>query len=176
LGLATVYGIVRQNEGFVKAYSEPGRGTTIRIYLPRFTGEACDSQQNNPSIQTPPGTETVLVVEDDHSILTITRAILERLGYTPLTADKPQEALRLAREYSGEIHLLITDVVMPEMNGRELAKHLAVLRPAMKCLYMSGYTADVIAHHGVIDEGVSFIQKPFTVHELAGKIREVLGN
>jgi PAS domain S-box-containing protein len=174
LGLATVYGIVRQNEGFIQVHSEPGCGSTFRIYLPRFTGEASDSLQQNLSTPIPGGTETVLVVEDDPSILRITKSILERLGYTPLTAERAEEALRLAREHPGDIHLLVTDVVMPEMNGRELARHLSALRPAMKCLYMSGYTTNVIAHHGVIDEGVSFIQKPFSVNQLAEKVREVL--
>jgi DNA-binding NtrC family response regulator len=120
------------------------------------------------------GHETILLVEDEPMILDITTKILERRGYTVMAAPTSGEAIRLAREHAGEIHLLMTDVVMPEMNGRDLAKNLLSLYPNLKCLFMSGYTADVIAHHGVLDEGVQFIQKPFSVQTLAVKIREVL--
>jgi DNA-binding NtrC family response regulator len=120
------------------------------------------------------GHETVLLVEDELSILKIATRILERQGYTVVKASTPGEAVRLATEHAGDIHLLITDVVMPEMNGRDLAKNILSLYPGMKCLFMSGYTADVIAHHGVLDEGVNFIQKPFSREDLTVQVREVL--
>ena len=174
LGLATVYGIVKQNDGFINVYSEPGHGTTFKIYLPRFEAEAAQAQAETAAKPLQRGTETVLLVEDEEAILDIGQAILEELGYTVLTAGTPGEAIRLAGEYAGDIHLLITDVVMPEMNGRELAERLTAMKPGLKCLYMSGYTADVIAHRGVLDEGVHFIQKPFSMKDLAAKVREVL--
>ena len=122
----------------------------------------------------PTGTETILVVEDDESILNLSKMILENLGYTVLAAQTPVHAIHLVQEHSGELHLLITDVVMPEMNGRALAEQLGAIRANLKCLYMSGYTADVIAHRGILDEGVNFIQKPFGSDELAAKVRQVL--
>ncbi len=174
LGLATVYGIVKQNEGFVRVQSEPGRGTTFRIYLPRHVESAAATPALSTSVQPLRGNETVLIVEDEDAILNLTRSMLEQLGYTPLTANRPGEALRLFQRHEGEIDLLVIDVVMPEMNGRELAKRLTSMKPSLKCLYMSGYTANVIAHHGVLDEGVCFIQKPFSMMEIAAKVREAL--
>ena len=174
LGLSTVYGIVRQNEGFVNVYSEPGQGACISIYLPRhFTKITSEPQKDSekPAVR---GSETILLVEDEPAILEMIATILERLGYTVLSTDIPGEAIRLAREYSGNIHLLMTDVVMPEMNGRDLARNLLSIYPDIKRLFMSGYTANVIAHHGVLDEGVLFIQKPFTSKELAVSLREAL--
>ncbi|MFA5204341.1 MAG: PAS domain S-box protein [Lentisphaeria bacterium] len=175
LGLATVYGIIRQNHGFVTVDSEPGRGTSFKIYLPRHHEQAGTEQtQAAPALPVPRGRETILLVEDEPAILKITATMLERLEYAVLPAATPGEAIRLAREHHGEIHLLMTDVVMPEMNGRDLAKNLLALYPHLKRLFMSGYTADVIAHHGVLDEGVNFIQKPFSKSSLAAKLREVL--
>jgi CheY-like chemotaxis protein len=174
LGLATVYGVVMQNEGFVDVYSEPGQGTTFKIYLPRFVGEADQVPTETAAAKTPEGTETVLIVEDEEAILNLVKMILERLGYTVLTANTPSQAICLTREYADDIHLLITDVVMPEMNGRELAERLAPIKPGLKSLFMSGYTANVIAHRGVLDEGVCFIQKPFSIKSMAEKVREVL--
>ena len=174
LGLATVYGIVRQNDGFIDVHSEPGDGTTLKIYLSRHTGPAVpvmDEAAEGPDSR---GHETILLVEDEPAILKMAATMLDRLGYTVLTASAPGEAFRQAGVHAGEIHLLITDVVMPEMNGRNLAKNLLALYPGLKCLFMSGYTANVIAHRGVIDEGVNFIQKPFLVPKLARKVREVL--
>ncbi|MBU4119724.1 MAG: PAS domain S-box protein, partial [Proteobacteria bacterium] len=172
LGLATVYGIVRQNDGFINVYSEPGQGTTFSIYLPAFADEAVSAPaKTSPVQELTTGTETVLVVEDEAALLSLAKTILERLGYTVLAAGTPMAAIELAQEYKGDIHLLITDVVMPEMNGRELAQRIAVIRPAMQCLYMSGYTADVIAHHGVLEAGIHFIQKPFSIGDLARTIR-----
>jgi len=176
LGLATVYGIVKQNNGFVNVYSEQGRGTTFSIYLPRYadktnTGESESTEE--PAIR---GSETILLVEDEPTILNMTTTMLQRLGYTVLAVGTPSEAIRLAGEHSGEIDLVLTDVIMPEMNGRMLTENLMVNRPGLKCLFMSGYTANVISHHGVLDDGVNFIQKPFAKSELAAKIRSALSN
>ena len=174
LGLATIYGIVRQNNGFINVYSEPDQGTTFRIYLPRHIGKA--EQARTERLQEPVmrGQETVLVVEDELALLDLSKLMLEKQGYRVLTAGTPGEAIRLAEEHAGEIHLLITDVVMPEMNGRDLAKKMLSLYPNLKRLFMSGYTANVIAHHGVLDDGVYFIQKPFSRKDLAAKVREAL--
>lgn len=174
LGLATVYGTVKQNHGFVNVYSEPGHGTTFRIYLPRFVGKADVVPERGPAEAIRSGMETILLVEDDPGILKLGRRLLGSLGYTVLAAGSPGEAIRLAEEHAGGIHLLITDVVMPEMNGRDLAKRLLSLYPGMKRLFMSGYTSDVIAHHGIIEEGMQFMQKPFSTKGLAAKVREVL--
>ncbi|NVN91309.1 MAG: PAS domain S-box protein [Desulfuromonadales bacterium] len=173
LGLATVYGIVRQNNGFINVYSEPGQGTTFTIYLPRHMGT---TGQSPHEILAPPvrGNETILFVEDESSILQMTTKMLEMQGYVVLAAGTPDIALGLAKEHSGEIHLLLTDVVMPEMNGRELSTKIQALYPDLACLFMSGYSANVIAHHGVLDEGVHFIQKPFSMQNIATKVREAL--
>jgi len=174
LGLATVYGIVKQNNGFINVYSESGKGTTFKLYLPRHAGQADEIKEESVA-EIPPGRgETVLVVEDEASILQLAVKILEGLGYAVLTANTPGSAIELVKQHADEIHLLITDVVMPEMNGRELAERLLPLDPHLKVLFMSGYTADVIAHRGVLDEGVRFIQKPFSTKDLATKVREAL--
>jgi CheY-like chemotaxis protein len=174
LGLATVYGIVKQNDGFINVYSEPDQGTTFRIYLPQYRSEADNPEKKTADKIDMDGKETILLVEDEPSILRMTRIMLERMGYTILAAGTPGEAIALAREHAGEIHMLMTDVVMPEMNGRDLAKNLLSLYPDLKRLFMSGYTANVIAHHGVLDEGVQFIHKPFSKQDLAIKVRKVL--
>ncbi len=175
LGLATVFGIVRQNNGFISVYSEVGRGTTFKIYLPRHASEAAlPAQRQLASVQ--PKGETVLVVEDEPALRLVTAGMLRRLGYVVMTATTPAEALLLASEHTGPVDVLLTDVVMPEMNGRLLADRLLELHPHLRCLFMSGYTADVIAHHGVLDEGVHFLQKPFSTATLAAKLREVLGH
>ena len=173
LGLATVYGIVKQNNGFLNVYSEPGHGTTFRIYLPRHADEAVAVEAGQEKSATR-GSETILVVEDEPAILALTKTMLERLGYQVLVASSPGQAIQVAAEYTGQIHLLMTDVVMPEMNGRDLASQLSSTFPALKKLYMSGYTANVIAHHGVLYEGVIFIQKPFSKSDLARRIRAAL--
>lgn len=174
LGLATVYGIVRQNGGSIDVCSEPGSGTTFSIYLPRYVGQA-EQPRTARTVETlPVGQETVLVVDDEPEILNVTQKILAQQGYVVLHASTPGEAIRLADEYSGEIHLLLTDVVMPEMNGFDLAGKLQVLYPRIKSLFMSGYTSDVISRHGTLNVGVPFIQKPFSVSGLTVKIREVL--
>jgi len=175
LGLAMVYGAIRQNNGFINVYSEPGQGTTFSLYLPRLASKAeLTTPTPRPAEPAPGGQETILLTEDEPVILEMTTTMLQMLGYTVLAANSPGEAIRLAQEHAGEIHLLMTDVVMPEMNGRDLATQLLSSSPQLKRLFMSGYTADVIAHHGVLDKGVCFIQKPFAMDTLAAKVRQAL--
>ena len=177
LGLATVYGIVKQNEGFIQVYSEPGLGTRFTIYLPRHTGGLEPSGIAHETVEPELGAgETILLVEDEPIIQEMAQVMLERLGYAVLPATSPREAVKLAETHSGDIQLLMTDVIMPEMNGRDLAAKLQALDPDLKCLFMSGYAADVIVDHGVLAAGVHFIQKPFSMRGLAAKIRDVLAN
>ncbi len=172
LGLSTVYGIVQQNNGFINVYSEPGKGTTFRVYLPRHLGEnGVIEKPSNGEAHRGQG-ETVLVVEDEAAILRLTSRILNDLGYMVLTANRPTEAIELARQHT--IQLLLTDVIMPEMNGKDLAEQLLTIHPDLKCLLMSGYTASVIASQGVLEEGIHFLQKPFSARALAAKVRETL--
>jgi two-component system cell cycle sensor histidine kinase/response regulator CckA len=173
LGLATVYGIVKQNNGFIDLQSEPGKGTGFTIYLPRHVGKVA-RLPTEVAGAAEPGHETILLVEDEASLLQVTQRMLEKRGYKVLGASTPGRAIELAREHAGTIDLLVTDVVMPEMNGRDLAKSILSLYPKTKRLFMSGYTADVIAHQGVLDEGVQFIQKPFSARDLAARVRAVL--
>ena len=173
LGLATVYGVVKQNGGFIDVDTAPGRGTTFTIHLPRHQGRAPSPGASIPAPVTR-GNETILLVEDEPAILKVTTMVLEGLGYTVLTANSAREAIRLASAHVGRIHLLLTDVVMPEMNGKDLARHLASLHPEVKLLFMSGYTSDVIARRGVLEEGVNFLQKPFSQETLGAKLREIL--
>jgi len=173
LGLATVYGIVKQNNGFINVYSEPGDGATFRIYLPGHAGDAGTESLPDAGTEVAGAGETLLVVEDEAAILKLAERILLAYNYKVLTARTPFEALKAAALHP--IDLLITDVVMPGMNGRELAEKLQSLYPRLRCLYMSGYTANVIAHRGVLDKGVHFIQKPFSPKELGAKVRAVLG-
>lgn len=174
LGLATVYGVVKQNNGFISICSNKGQGTTFSIYLPRHEVTCSQALTGGSALPALHGQETVLLVEDERSILDLVTIMLKQQGYTVLTASTPGEAIRLAREHAGEIHLLMTDVILPEMNGRDLAKNLLSLYPHMRRLFMSGYTANIIAHHGVLDEGVHFIQKPFSLPTIAAKVREVM--
>jgi two-component system, cell cycle sensor histidine kinase and response regulator CckA len=175
LGLAMIYGIVKQNKGFINVYSEPGKGTTFKIYLPRHEAVAGQVRKKGPLAPDKRGHETILLVEDEPAILNMGKIMLERLGYRVLAEATPVKAIQLVREHAEEIHMLMTDVVLPEMNGRDLADQLQILYPGIKTLFMSGYTANAIAHHGVLDEGVYFIQKPFSMQCLAAKVREVLG-
>lgn len=174
LGLATVYGIVKQNNGFINVYSEVGKGTTFKIYFPYCEGSAEQKTERTFDIFPINSCETILVVEDEQALLDINRAMLKDLGYNVLAANTPAKAVHLGREYAGAIDLLMTDVVMPEMNGRELEQRIRESNPKLKCLFASGYTASVISHQGVLDENVNFIQKPFTLQDLALKIREVI--
>jgi len=174
LGLSTVYGIVRQNSGFINVYSELGQGTSFTIYLPRHGGnESRQAKTQDTARPMPHGHETILLVEDEPAVLRLTTVMLEKMGYIVLAANNPGEAIRLARELAGGFHLLMTDIVMPDMNGQDLAKELLSLHSQFKILFMSGYTAHVFAKNGVLDEGVHFIQKPFSMQELADKLREV---
>jgi PAS domain S-box-containing protein len=175
LGLATVYGIVKQNDGFINVYSEPGNGTSMKIYFKRNPAESPGVATEAPKASVASGDETILLVEDDPLVLGMTADMLVILGYSVIPASTPNDALRMAGERDGRIELLITDTVMPEMNGLELAKRLSGRYPGLACLFMSGYTANVIAHHGVLDEGVHFIQKPFTIRDLGDKVRKALG-
>ena len=172
LGLATVYGIVRQSSGFIWVYSEPGHGTSFKIYLPRVDEPV--SPAGAPAPQVVGGSETVLVVEDVAAVRAVTRQMLERQGYCVLEAANGATALSLARQHQSAIHLLVTDVVMPEVSGRELADQLVQLRPDMRVLFMSGYTDDAVVRHGILQEGIAYLQKPFTPDTLARKVRAVL--
>ncbi len=176
LGLSTVYGIVKQSEGYVWVYSEPGKGTTFKIYLPRMsaTGEAIVVQPPVAAAEAGPGHETVLLVEDEANLRRLARQSLENQGYAVLEAADGAAAIQLSNAHPGPIHLLLTDVIMPGMNGRELAQRICSLRPETKVLYMSGYTENAIGHNGTLDAGVSLLQKPFTLPALKAKVREVL--
>ena len=174
LGLATVYGIVKQSGGYVWVYSEPGQGATFKIYLPRIEQDAEPLQRKPAEEKTASGSETILIVEDDDAVRKLTCTALKSYGYTVLDTRSGEEALVVGRRYSGVIDLLLTDVVMPQTSGRQLAELLTKERPQLKVLYMSGYTDNVIAHHGILDQGVNFMQKPFTPKSLALAVREVL--
>jgi two-component system cell cycle sensor histidine kinase/response regulator CckA len=175
LGLATVFGIVKQSGGHIWVYSEPGQGTTFKVYFPvtRATGPILPSQP--PAGDVGLGSETVLLVEDDDQVRVVTRGILQRCGHTVLEAPSAGDALLVSEKYAAKIHLLVTDVVMPLMTGPQLAQRLDVTRPAMKVLFMSGYTDEAIILHGILDGAVAFLQKPVTPENLARKVREVLG-
>jgi PAS domain S-box-containing protein len=174
LGLATVYGIVKQNNGFINVYSEPGQGTVFKLYLPRHAAGTVAAQRPDQAAPVPGGDETILLVEDEPSILDMAKLMLETFGYRVLSASTPGEAMRLAKAHDGKIDLLIVDVIMPEMNGPDLAKQVVSLYPGIVCLFMSGYSGDIVAHRGVLDAGVNFIQKPFSMQNLGVKVREVL--
>ena len=174
LGLSTVYGIVKQNNGFITVYSEPEQGTTLKIYLPRHADRREPAVAKKPEQPAQRGVETILLVEDEPTMMTMATVMLEKQGYTVLPASTPGTAIRLASDHADAIALMITDVIMPEMNGRDLAKALLTLYPTLKCLFMSAYTANVIANQGILDPGAQFIQKPFSRNALAAKVREIL--
>ncbi len=174
LGLSTVYGTVKQSGGYISVDSEPGCGTTFMVYLPRVTDAVAAAEFVQTAVESPLGSETVLLVEDEDMVRAIAHKVLQTHGYNLLEARDGIQAMRLCQEYAGIIHLMVTDVVMPGMSGRAVADHLSSGRPGMKVLYLSGYTDNAIAHHGVLDTGTAFLQKPFTPAELARKVREVL--
>jgi PAS domain S-box-containing protein len=173
LGLATVYGIIKQNGGFIYIDSEPGRGTAFKIYIPRNMQEDEIAAKTEDSVVVS-GSETILLVEDEGMVRGMTTAMLERIGYTVLVAETPQEALLFCEKNDVPIDLLLTDVVMPGMNGTELRDRIEGIRPGIKVLFMSGYTSDVIGHHGVLDKGMHFVQKPFSLKGLARKVRDAI--
>ena len=174
LGLATVYGIIKQNGGFINVYSEPGKGTTFRIYLP-VTEELGMAPVGREALAEPQkGSEVILFVEDEKNILEIGKSVLEQLDYVVIPASTPEQAIDLATAREKDIDLLITDVIMPQMNGRELAKRIVEIKPHIRCLYISGYTANAISKDGLLDKGIMFLAKPFSVRDLAVKVREAL--
>jgi CheY-like chemotaxis protein len=174
LGLSTVHGIVNQSGGTIQVSSEPGRGTTFRIHLPRITGSAAVRHAAPGSAAPIHGSGTILLVEDDDQLRRLARLVLERSGYIVLEARAPADALPLSQGHAGSIDLLLTDVVMPGLSGPDVAASLQAERPGLPVLYMSGYTDDAIVHHGILDPGTHFIQKPFTPHRLGQRVQEVL--
>jgi CheY-like chemotaxis protein len=174
LGLTTVYGIVERSGGYIWVYTEVGQGATFKIYFPRVEEPVNNHEVYLPTTYVPRGTETLLIVEDEDAVRSLARQVLEMHGYAILDARHSADAVRICEEYPGPIHLLVTDVVMPHMSGRELIDRVVPCRPDMRVLYLSGYTDDAVVRHGVLEAGTSFLQKPFTPHSLACKVREVL--
>jgi CheY-like chemotaxis protein len=175
LGLSTVYGIIKQSGGHIRLYSEPGCGTTFKIYLPRLEELVDSPSQHNIPAPLPHGTETVLLVEDETSVRALATRVLNEQGYAVLEASNGEDALQVVEQYAGkDIHLLLADVVMPQMGGKDLASQMQILRPGIKMLFTSGYTDDAIVYDGVLDADIPFIQKPFTPGALVRKVREVL--
>ena len=174
LGLSTVFGIVKQAGGHVAAYSEPGVGTSFKVYLPRVEEDASSAESRPERETTSGGAETVLLVEDEDAVRALTRIVLEGQGYSVLEASDGAEALAVAGRHEGPIHLLLSDVVMPVMGGRQLAERLLASHPELKVLFQSGYTDDAVVRHGILHEKVHFLQKPYSPAALAAKVREVL--
>ena len=174
LGLATAYGIVKQSGGAISVYSEPGRGTSVKIYLPSAEAKVPAEPEESASTASLRGTETILVVEDEARVRKLVCQVLTGRGYHVLEALRGEEAIRRAAKHNGRIHLLLTDVVMPEMSGPRAVEQIRALHPGIKVLYMSGYTDEAIVHHGILESGQPFLQKPFLPNTLARKVREVL--
>jgi CheY-like chemotaxis protein len=174
LGLATVYGIVQQSGGHIDLCSEPGRGTTFNLYLPRSKASLSPEEGSRAGGAAQGGGETVLVVEDEGAVRAVIRRALQGAGYTVLEAGGGADAVRLAEQHAGPIHLLVTDVVMPGLNGRQVAERVTALRPGVRVLFVSGYTDDAVIRHGLDGEGLAFLPKPFTPEVLTRKVREVL--
>ncbi|MFZ0878267.1 MAG: ATP-binding protein, partial [Candidatus Acidiferrales bacterium] len=174
LGLATVYGIVKQSGGYVWVYSEPGQGTTFKVYLPRVDEDVAPKELRPGPVALPRGTETILLVEDEQGVRDLAKEYLEMSGYTVLVAGNGSAAVELVSQHAGPIDLIMTDVVMPGMSGSELAERISALRPGIRIVYMSGYTDQSIVHHGILSSDVVLLQKPFTLSTLAHKLREAL--
>jgi two-component system cell cycle sensor histidine kinase/response regulator CckA len=174
LGLATVYGIVKQSGGSIWVYSALGIGTTFKIYLPVVTTAPDIAPPRDKQEKVDTGAQTILIVEDDPALLQVTHRSLGEFGYEILAAQSPAEAISMSERHRGPIHLMVTDLIMPGMSGRQLASHLSDLRPEMRVLYVSGYADDAIAHHGVLEPGIAFLQKPFSPNTLGHKVSEVL--
>jgi CheY-like chemotaxis protein len=174
LGLSTAYGIVKQSGGNIWVYSEPGRGTTFKIYLPLVDEVAAPIKKSEPFTEPTMGVEIILLVEDEEIVRKFTREILELNGYKVIEATGGEEALRIAQEFDEKIDLLLTDVVMPQIGGRALANAIGITRPDIKVLYLSGYTDETMVQHGLLERATAFLQKPFTPQMLASKVREVL--
>jgi CheY-like chemotaxis protein len=175
LGLSTVYGIIRQNNGYIWVYSEVEKGATFKIYLPQVTKESDAEVVPGPiSITSLEGTEAILLVEDEANVRLVARKFLEKQGYTVLEAGHPKKALQICQQYGEQIDLLITDVIMPDMSGRELAERLSRIFANLKVLYISGYANEALNQHGLLGSGIAFLEKPFSSEALARKVREVL--
>jgi len=174
LGLATVYGIVKQHNGNIWAYSEPGEGSIFKCYFPLADMPSVEQVALRHEITDLGGTETIMVVEDEHTVRNLAVKVLKRHGYSVLEAEEGEACLGFLRDYAGPLDLLLTDVVMPGMNGRELYNEVKSRFPGIKVLYMSGYTEDIVTHRGVLDEGIEFLQKPFSVQALATRVRTVI--
>jgi CheY-like chemotaxis protein len=174
LGLSTVYGIVKQSNGYVWVYSEPGHGTAFKIYFPRMKEKGVPEEKEQTPVGNLDGSETILIVEDDERLRFLAKKILQRHGYKILEFESGDEALEAIKAYEGPIHLLITDVVMPGMSGKETAENLQTLLPDVRVIYMSGYLDDTIVRHGILSPGVNFLEKPFSPKGLAGIVRKVL--
>ncbi|HKY04794.1 MAG TPA: response regulator, partial [Blastocatellia bacterium] len=174
LGLSTVYGITKQSGGHIWVYSEPDQGSTFKIYLPVAEGSAAPVQAQEVPARLTTGSETILLVEDEEAVRKLTCAVLQMNGYTVLEAESSEEAIEIAEHYKARIELLLTDVVLPQISGKSLANTIGLTRPDIKVLYISGYTDEAIANHGVLEPGTAFLQKPFTPNALTNKVREVL--
>ena len=174
LGLSTVYGIVKQHKGHICSYSELGKGTIFKVYFPIVSGAAYSVISVTEELEPKVGSEVILVVEDQSEVRKMACDILRRNGYMVLEAEGGQQALHVVDSYQGRIDMVLTDVIMPDLNGRVLYQRLLEKRPGLRVIYMSGYTANVISHHGVLDSGINFIQKPFSLRELTAKVRTVL--
>jgi len=174
LGLATVYGIVKQSGGYIWVYSEPGKGSSFKVYLPRVDESAEAPQAARKQTRARKGTETILLVEDEPAVRELTRMVLAAQGYSVVEAQNAEDAERLSENHGTQIHLLLTDVIMPGVSGRELARRITARHPKMRVLYMSGYTHNVIADSGTLETGIAFLQKPFSPATLVEKVRDVL--
>jgi CheY-like chemotaxis protein len=175
LGLSTVYGIVKQSGGNILVTSEPGKGTMFKIYLPQIVGAEQEYKRRTEEGASLSGSETILLAEDEEIVRELARQVLEKQGYRVIAAPNGAAALMMSGSHQGPIHLLISDLIMPDIGGGELASRLVKLRPEIKVLYMSGYTGETIAHYGIVDSSVALLQKPFTLQELARRVRDVLG-